>query len=236
MTNTTDLLRKIRDEAPDFPKDQRPAMSEREHKNTSPGRIMLGPLRQEQQGNHAAKQDSILKEATKHTVTLRFDFGEKPSEDHLKTLGRAFNDIFERNTVGVLRVRWGGMRAAPFLRAASVFRRGLHRRRASDNGCTSAALRRLAVDSSCQNPRPDPNFLSPRTAMSDCRDYGGDLTLSPPTASSPATSNNGDEVMEINVKESLNLQESRDCLEVSRQEEVKASWRVWSHENDLASG
>ena len=223
---TTDLLRKIREEAPNFPKDQRPAMSEREHRNTSPGRIMLGPLRQEQQGNQAVDQDSTLREATKHTVTLRFDFGEKPSEDHLRTLGRAFNDIFERHTVGVLRVRWGGMRVAPFLRAATVFQRRLHRRRASDNGCPSAALRRLAADSSYQNPRPDTNFLSPQTAMSDSRDYDGDVTLSPSTAYSPATSNNGDQVVEIKMKEWLNLQESQDSLEVSQQEEVKASWRV----------
>ncbi|KAL8967087.1 MAG: hypothetical protein Q9183_003074 [Haloplaca sp. 2 TL-2023] len=233
---TTDLFRKIRDEAPDFPKDQVPAISEREHKNTAPGRIMLGPLRQEQQKCRPVDQDSTLREATKHTVTLRFDFGEKPTDDHLRTLGRAFNDIFERHTLGILRVRWAGMRVAPFLRAARFFRRGLHRRRASDIGSSSSEVRRLAIDPSYPDRRLDTNFLSPQSAMFDPRDCSGDVTSSPLTVSSPATSNNGDEVVVVNMKESSNLQESRDSLEVSRQEEVKASWRVWSDQSNLPSG
>ncbi|KAL9583626.1 MAG: hypothetical protein Q9212_002591 [Teloschistes hypoglaucus] len=44
-----------------------------------------------------------------HKVTLQYDFTAKPSQEQLETLARELNDVFERNTLGVMAVQWKGI-------------------------------------------------------------------------------------------------------------------------------
>lgn len=57
------------------------------------------------------------------TVTLHFDFGEKPTKEQVRKLGGELNGIFERESLGVNRVRWGGMRKS----AVDIFSASLKR-------------------------------------------------------------------------------------------------------------
>ena len=52
-----------------------------------------------------------------HTMTLHFDFGKKPSENDIEQLGFKFNELFERNTIGIHQVRWGGLKRSIEARA-----------------------------------------------------------------------------------------------------------------------
>lgn len=47
----------------------------------------------------------------RQVVSLHFEFDEKPPNAHLERLGYELNVLFERNTLGVNRVRWGGMKS-----------------------------------------------------------------------------------------------------------------------------
>ena len=104
---TVALLNKIKSDAPHFPKDQNPMFFKGE-KMFSTGRIMLQPLQ-----TAGFDDDSWRKEAenpenyTGTTLTLYYDFTEKPSLAYIEMLGKEMNDFFKRN-VNVDRVRWGG--------------------------------------------------------------------------------------------------------------------------------
>ncbi|KAI4142043.1 MAG: hypothetical protein LQ341_003332 [Variospora aurantia] len=126
---TDELLRKIKNDAPDFPKDQTPELSDRDHKTLSGGRIMLHPLQPDSAEDDKSYETSPSELADRHIVTLHFDFGGNPSGKNLETLGRNFNEIFERNTLGVQRVRWGGVRVSAFARATRRFSAASRRRK-----------------------------------------------------------------------------------------------------------
>ena len=122
---TVELLNKIK-EAPDFPKDQIPTLSDREKKGSA-GRIMLHPL----QGtipDGALSQKKIVNLFIGRTLTLHCDFNKKPSGDYVERFGRELNDCFQLN-VGVNRVPWGGMRQAMAARYARYFQAQLKRNR-----------------------------------------------------------------------------------------------------------
>lgn len=123
---TVELLNKIKD-APHFPKDQNPMFFHRERKHSA-GCIMLHPLK----GNGSRREAAELDPLKGHTLTLHFDFSEKPSSTYLETLGRELNDFFERN-VGVNQVRWGGMRMrhAMAVRFAKALQATVRKRRES---------------------------------------------------------------------------------------------------------
>ena len=132
---TVELLGKIRNHAPNFPRNQTPVLSDRKDE-VQAGRIMLHPLhRTEEDGS----QDSLLSEETtklnalkRRTVTLHLDFGDQPSHTDIEMLGHQLNQIFERYTLNVNRVRWGGMKQSAAARAVGSFQAGLKRyRRAS---------------------------------------------------------------------------------------------------------
>ena len=91
---TLELLREIK-HAPNFPKDQHPGLSEREDPHRPAGRIMLHPLRRHE-AMAEIPNEGFEMDSKRHTVTLHFDFGGKPSKDHLETLGAGLNGIFDR--------------------------------------------------------------------------------------------------------------------------------------------
>lgn len=125
---TVELLNKIK-EAPHFPNDQNPILVDRE-KKFSTGRIMLHPLQGKGSNGHVSRKKAAGLDPLKgHTLTLHFDFSEKPSPTYVETFGRALNDVFARN-VSVNRVRWGGMRQATIAgRIAKTFQNRLRRYR-----------------------------------------------------------------------------------------------------------
>ncbi|KAL8727740.1 MAG: hypothetical protein Q9166_005853 [cf. Caloplaca sp. 2 TL-2023] len=190
---TDELLRKIKTDAPHFPKDQTPVMSDREHKKSSAGRIILHPLRPDRAVQETPKEGCLLKGATGYVVTLHFHFGDKPPDDHLETLGRNFNEIFERNTLEVHRVRWGGMRTTMFTRATKRFQDSLHKRRASNNSQRPTEINDLA---------PTNGRLTAYSTGSVMQNSAGDGT--PLTRSSPATPFLEDDI-EIYTKDEMGL-------------------------------
>ncbi|KAI4116368.1 MAG: hypothetical protein LQ345_003202 [Seirophora villosa] len=161
---TDELLRKIKTDAPDFPKHQTPDLSERDPKSQSGGRIMLHPLQADRTDDDKSYDNSPLALANRHIVTLHFDFGNKPSEENLKTLGQKFNEIFERNTLGVQRVRWGGVRVTMFTRATRRFSATRKRKR------PLAQIKHSASSTSCYIKNPDKGLLSPQTSVCEAQD------------------------------------------------------------------
>ena len=128
---TLELLRKIKTDAPHFPKEQSPMLIDRERKKHSAGRIMLHPLRTEGSDNEIFRREAASLDPFKgHTLTLQFDFSEIPSQPYIENFGRELNDFFHRN-VGINRVRWGGVRPSVAARAAKSFSKSLRQRRAS---------------------------------------------------------------------------------------------------------
>lgn len=164
---TDELLRKIKNDAPDFPKDQTPELSDRDHKTLSGGRIMLHPLQPDSAEDDKSYETSPSELADRHIVTLHFDFGGNPSGKNLETLGRNFNEIFERNTLGVQRVRWGGVRVSAFARATRRFSAASRRRKISGTKRPSPPLQHLASSSI---KKLDMGLLTPQTSVFEAQD------------------------------------------------------------------
>ena len=131
---TVELRNKIKADAPDFPKDQNPVLVPR-LKQTSTVRIMLHPLQRQglnEQGS--VKQLSLKKAASvdpfkRHTLTLHFDFGDKPSQIHIGIIGRKLNGVFRHTDIGLSQIRWGGRRQSMVARAAKSFQDTLKKHR-----------------------------------------------------------------------------------------------------------
>ena len=180
---TDELLRKIKT-APKFPKDQTPVMSNRDNKKTSAGRIMLHPLRKHRLSRVATSEECQIRRVTGYLMTLHFHFGDKPPDDHIITLGRNLNKIFERNTLEVHGVRWGGMKATLVTRATRKFQMNLMKRRASSQS------QRPTIMLPPSTPSSEPlnnSLLSPNAVTSDGHDSGGDESCSPLASSAPTT-------------------------------------------------
>ena len=127
---TDELLRKIQHHAPFFPKDQVPVLSDREEgASSSAGRIMLHPLDPNGTPQSPSKEGPSLDPTKRQTLTMHFDFGDKPSLESIKTLGLQLNNIFDRNTLGVNRVRLGSLRSSMFNRAVKSWTASLARSR-----------------------------------------------------------------------------------------------------------
>ncbi|KAL8646672.1 MAG: hypothetical protein Q9210_006000 [Variospora velana] len=167
---TDELLRKIKNDAPDFPTDQTPELSDRDHKTLSGGRIMLHPLQPNSADDDKSYGTSPSELADGHIVTLHFDFGGKPSGRDLETLGRNFNEIFERNTLGVQRVRWGGVRASAFARATRRFSAASRKRKMSGTKRLPPHMKHSASSSSCSIKKLDMGLLSPQTSVFEAQD------------------------------------------------------------------
>ncbi|KAL8784332.1 MAG: hypothetical protein Q9213_004041 [Squamulea squamosa] len=199
---TDELLRKIKTDAPDFPKDQTPVMSNRDNKKDSAGRIMLHPLQLDKTVKKATDGDNPISGATGYVMTLHFQYGGKPSDDDLNKLGRDLNKIFERSTLEVHRVRWGGMRATMFTRATRRFKKRLRDRRASSLNQQPPNLD-IAPSSTFLMGPPDTSLLSPHVIASDTQDLAGDGSCSSFTTSSPVTPPEPDIKTSLIIKSSL---------------------------------
>lgn len=131
---------------------------------------MLHPLRPDQRRVEKPSEGTPADQKNRHIMTLHFDFGQLPSEADLTTLGRDFNEIFERNTLGVDRVRWGGIRRTAFGFAARKWRRSLRNRRASSKGGTVGHLKHKGPRPLPAMPSIDTGFLSPQAAAFTSQD------------------------------------------------------------------
>ena len=110
---TVELLKKILDDAPTFPKTtQTPQLSSRNADDTSTGRIMLHPLQKDGSEADTPTKDTARSDPAKRwTLTLHFDFNERPSKENIKRLGLELNIINETYALGINRVPWGGMQS-----------------------------------------------------------------------------------------------------------------------------
>jgi hypothetical protein len=145
---TVELLQTIKNEAPGFPKDQTPVISDRQQ-NTEAGRIVLHPLPEEGSSTQVTANESANTDpGERHTVTLHLDFSDKPLTDNIRKLGTELNTVFERNCLGVNRIRWGGIQCkrATLVRHARSFIASIERKkrkrreRALSNGDFSEGL------------------------------------------------------------------------------------------------
>lgn len=121
---TSELKKKIKLHAP-FPKAQMPVLDNRKD-GASAGGIMLHPLKKVQENGLSttllSEEIIDLDPFKRRTVTLHFDFSGEPSLTAVEMLGKEFNTVFERGTLGVNRVRWGGMEQSLAARALGNFR------------------------------------------------------------------------------------------------------------------
>ncbi len=159
---TVDLLKKIND-APKFPKDQDPVLSNRNRNNTaSAGRIMLHPLPEAGfRTQIPIKEETIQDPARGQVLTLHFEFDEKPTAKQTELLAEDINDMFERNSVIVNGVRWGSMQSKA-VKAAAPFIRSLRRIRSN-----SGSQRFLAPIDIPRSQRPrSPDSLVPPSPIS----------------------------------------------------------------------
>lgn len=122
-----------------------------------------------------------------HIVTLHFDFGDKPSEENLIILGRNLNEIFERNTLEVHRVRLGEVRSTAFARATRRFSTS-RKRRLSGRGRPSGQWKHLSSSSSESKVQLDGKHLSPQSAAFETLDSMDSGSPSSLMASSAPTS------------------------------------------------
>ena len=149
---TVELLNKIK-EAPHFPEKQNPTLSDREKKGSA-GRIILHPLPGTgSDGALSRRKAASLLPFMGRTLTLHFDFSEKPSGDYVERFGRELNEFFQLN-VGANRVRWGGMRQAMAARYAKYFQAQLKRNRTG-----STRLQPATADDGPSSARPAENPL-----------------------------------------------------------------------------
>lgn len=122
---TVELLNKIKNDAPNFPRDQTPVLSDRKDE-VQAGRIMLHPLPKVQETGlwtaFSPENYTNLDAFKRQTVTLHLDFCQKPSLESVGILGSQLNHIFERYNLGVDRVHWGGMKRSVAARAFEKFR------------------------------------------------------------------------------------------------------------------
>lgn len=178
---TVNLLDKIKKDAPNFPDDQNPVLFSRRKNDTRAGRIMLHPLPEEGSVTQSTMEDSIHLNPAE--VTLHFEFNEKPPNDRIKKLALEVNELVERaDSLGIKRVRWGGMRSgkrsvqSTVILAAEKFRanarRGRMRRQrpsliiTRSPNCTSAECSDgcgCTPDRSTLSPSPSPS-PSPSTS------------------------------------------------------------------------
>ena len=127
---TAELLSKIKNGANDFPRDQEPILFSREDTSAC-GRIMLHPLDDGNKRPLSPEPNSPLEESKKHTLTLHFDLSDKMDINVFKVFGQRIIELFDRNTFGVTRVRFGNLRPSKFADALKQLQRPIHDRRKS---------------------------------------------------------------------------------------------------------
>ncbi|KAI4119499.1 MAG: hypothetical protein LQ338_007264 [Usnochroma carphineum] len=184
---TKELLDKIKNDAPHFPKHQFPQLSDRDDINCPSGRIMLHPLQADRTVMEKSGQENATEPADGHVVTLDFEFGKKPSDDRLWSLGERFNELFERNTFAVNRVRWRGMKRTMFGLATRRFQASIRKRRASRQSWPSHQAKQVTIRTS-PVPKLDTKFLSPQNPGSETQDSMDVESPGSPMGSTPPSS------------------------------------------------
>ena len=109
---TLELLNATMNEAPHLPKNQTPVLSDRVYHNSA-ARIILSPL-----STHESIQESRVylnpNPQRQHTVTVHFDFTERPSLPVIEELGNNLNNILTTSyRLPIDTLRWGGIRSRP---------------------------------------------------------------------------------------------------------------------------
>ncbi|KAL8895784.1 MAG: hypothetical protein Q9207_008010 [Kuettlingeria erythrocarpa] len=196
---TVDLLRTIRSYE-HFPRAQEPVLSDRKYPLNKAGRIMLHPLRP---GNGDAEKalDTVGPHAVGNgqSMTLHFDFSEDVGESHLKILGKTLTGMFERNTLGVYRVRWGGLEDTMVVRAVNLFRGGLERRRSTASRLEKPNINAAEIREFIKSKTPNPSLLAIGASFVDRPEPLSLGALPSPLASSPRTSDFGHDLRSTHV-------------------------------------
>ncbi len=109
---TLELLKATMNEAPHLPKRQIPVLSDRVYYNSA-DRIMFSPLSTHQSITEPRVYlDPNLQQ--QHTVTLHFDFAERPSLPVIEKLGNKLKNVLSTSDrLPIDTLRWGGMRSRP---------------------------------------------------------------------------------------------------------------------------
>ena len=138
---TVALLNKINSDAPHFPKEQHPLLFNRA-KMFPTGLIILHPLRKAGSDDASSRKEIAEPEAsTGTTLTLHYDFSEKPSSAYIWMFGHNLN-TFIQGHAGINRVRWGGLSQS--LSEARLKRQ--QRALEEDNSSAAFANNRTALD------------------------------------------------------------------------------------------
>ncbi|KAL8703684.1 MAG: hypothetical protein Q9201_003138 [Fulgogasparrea decipioides] len=190
---TDELVREIKHNAPNFPKDQKPVLSDRDN-GACAGRIILHPLPRAGSDNKISPPGGTSPDLReRHSVTLHLNFPRKPSFDAIERFGEELNYIFERNALGVDRVRWGGIRQSMVGQATEIF---LKR-------CLDLQKQRLLQSRELAPATPVglPTPSSSAQQSPDTRPFlaQGILTTNPPSlrrATLPATFDSGEDLEE----------------------------------------
>ena len=126
---TVELLNRIKYHSPDFAKDQTPILSDRQYLGLR-GKLMLSPLHLEGPKDRILPEEAPSTDLAKtQTVTLHFDFSERPLLENVETLGTELNRIFEEKALGVNGVRWGGLKRSLTAQAIERFLNASKRRK-----------------------------------------------------------------------------------------------------------
>ena len=205
---TVELLNHIIHHAPNFPKNQTPVLSNRKG-NDQAGRIMLHSIRQTPNGPKStlsADECTIQDAFKRRTVTLHIDFCDQPSLTDIATLGTQFNYLFERSSLSVNQIRWGGMQGSAALRALGNFQAGrLKRSRRVSTKQQQATLDmgvvgRWSSEKNADLLTPSPsNQHSPRVLDFTATESLHDSTLDVDTTDFPSSQGSHDESDESQI-------------------------------------
>ena len=110
------------------------------------------------------QHDGIVK-ARQHVLTLHFDFAEKPSRNHRGELCSQLIALFERNTLKINGIRYGGLNPSPAARAALRFRSMVAKNRGESNSDYEKASGKLLVEPGHGLPTPSSEIEEVNTEM-----------------------------------------------------------------------
>lgn len=183
---STDLARKIKDEAPDFPKHQEPILTDR-RAGSHVGRICLQPMVKIADSTGPEQHDSMTPESNsaKSVLTLHFDLDAVPQKDQIEELGKSLNRVMTEYRLPISRIRWGGWRPSVFTVVVDRLKL-LHRRSRSRNSPPELNLQNIQqLQKEDQSRQPslavETPFLTPTSDRFNNRDSAG---LSPPSSTS----------------------------------------------------
>ena len=172
-----DLVRKIRADAPDFPKHQVPVLSDRKE-NSYVGRIFLQPMPKTTGSQAIAQDDTAAKRnsVAKSRLTLHFDLDATPTTEQIEELGVNLNKVIAQYRLPVTQVRWGGWRPSIFHLAVEGFKDA--RRRSSTKSLQQLNLAKTQAwrDSQSQpviddSPSPTWDAVSDRLSNTDAAGF-----------------------------------------------------------------